>query len=107
MSWWERLPRTAQAWLTVGSFILALVAGAFALGATSSRTFTVTRELPIRMDNVEAKAIEQDKRLSGHDADISDLRDTDALAEARYDRLICLLLLPDELSAVESERRCP
>lgn len=107
IAWWEKLPRTLQAWLTVGSILLAAASGAFALGAMSSKSVEVTRQLPGRMDNVEAKAFEQDVRLDGHDSELVALHAVDAQAEAQYKRLVCLLLLPEPLSALEQEKRCP
>jgi len=106
-AWWGRLPKAMQAWLTVASLIVALVAGAFALGAMSSQSFETARALPARMDGVEAATLELDLRLNGHEVVLDSLRASDLRAEAKYNRLICLMLLPDELSAVESMRRCP
>jgi len=100
MAWWDRLPRTLQAWLAALGVIVGMVGTAFAVGAVTSKSFEVSRELPGRMDYAEAT-------LQEHGAAITTLFANDARSDFRYNRLICLLLLPDSLSAIEMEDACP
>ena len=93
MAWWERMPKPAQAWLTIISTLIGLLGGAFALGAATSGAVRGMRGLPVRVEALEAKAIQ-------HDAAI-------VATEDKLDRVVCLLLLPDSLSAITAERECP
>ena len=93
MAWWEKMPRRLQAWLTLGGILAGLIGGAFALGATTSGTVGEVRGLPVRVEALEAKALIHDAAILATDT--------------KLDRVVCLLLLPDSLSAISAERMCP
>lgn len=89
MAWWDKMPRRLQGWLTIMSILGGMLAGAFALGATTGDV----RGLPVRVDALEAKVIQHDAAILATDS--------------KLDRVVCLLLLPDSLSAISAEKLCP
>lgn len=100
MAWWDRMPRRLQGWLTIISILGGLLGAAFALGAATSGAVGDVRGLPVRMEAAEAQIQQHDTRLLEHDNAI-------LATDNKLDRVVCLLLLPDSLSAIESERSCP
>lgn len=55
MAWYDKLPRTLQAWLTIVSLGLGLIGSAFAVGAATGGTVGEMRTMPSRMAGVEAR----------------------------------------------------
>jgi len=64
MAWWNGLPNGARDWIAVGSVVVGLVGGAFAVGAATSTTIDDHRDLPERVTSLEVNDQRQDTILA-------------------------------------------
>jgi len=84
---WKGLPDSTRNWIALGGAIVGVLGAVYGFGAKPTADLTAQ----VRSNTV---AVESNTRRIDK-------------SEAKVDRVICLLLLPDSLSAIESERHCP
>lgn len=106
MAWWKRLGHGTKDAVTVVSILLALLGGAFGLGAVTSNTVDTHKDLPARMDAAETK-------LTVHDTVLARLQRVDTVSQRNRAVLDTVYTAVSELQCIaraevrgESAVRC-